>query len=101
MVKLFLILTGIIFLLLSPFAKAEYRAFMLKITAPNGQDYRLVKSTLDHIQYPIYHPIDSKETITYIETWRCRGNTSEQKPICMSPSELKQASSLSPDGTQP
>lgn len=83
------------FLFFAPVAAfAEYRVFLLKIskrstdasapqTAP--QDFRLVESTLDHIQYRYYYPVAADEDVTYIATWRCRGRTSDFKPHCPNP----------------
>lgn len=69
---------------------AEYRAYRLKITnSATGQE-RIVTSTMDHIQYPDYFPVQAFETISYIESWMCRGNTSNYKLICAPPSTRTQ-----------
>lgn len=67
-------------------AKAEYRAYRLKINNTTTGQERIVLSTLDHIQYPGYHPVNANETVQYVESWMCRGNTSGYKPICAQPS---------------
>lgn len=88
------------FFIFSPLcSKAEYRVFLLKISKrapasaqpvnpaepPAAQDYRLVESTLDHIQYRYYHPVAADEDVTYIATWRCYGRTDGFKPHCPNP----------------
>lgn len=75
-----------IFLCSSLSANAEYRAFLLRIAKrADPQDYRLVISTLDPLQYPGYHPLKPDELITYDDTWLCRGHTGYEKPICSNP----------------
>jgi len=91
--------------------KAEYRAFLLQIKtnkpasapkAPADQNPpaetsdnpyliegpRLVKSSLDPYQYRGYYHLRPEESVTYIDTWRCPGNTGGIKEICKSPKEL-------------
>lgn len=71
--------------LILPLAHAEYRAFELVITdSATGQE-RTEISTLDPNQYRGYHPVKSTETVSYRATWRCRGNTSNFKPVCKQP----------------
>ena len=79
----------ILFILFSVAAKAEYRAFLLRITGPQGE--RLVKSNHDPEQYVGYFPIQQNEQIVYVDTWMCKGRTSDFRQICPSPRE--------PDGT--
>lgn len=69
---------------------AEYRVFMLKIMKksqdPNmAQDFRLVESTLDPIQYRYYYPVAADEEVTYTDTWRCYGRTGDFQPLCPNP----------------
>lgn len=67
-------------------AHAEYRVFLLRIAKrSDAQDYRLVTSTLDPLQYPGYYPLKPDELITYDDTWLCRGHTGYEKPICPNP----------------
>lgn len=92
------------------FPKAEYRAFLLKITQPPDPNaanqppaenvqppFRLVKSNLDHLQYPMYYPLQPGETIEYIDTWMCPGRTGGMTPICESPESKKKAAFLPPE----
>lgn len=83
------ILLTLSILLFPLFSHAEYRVFLLKIAkraAPAAdQSYRLVESTLDPLQYVGYHPVPADEYVSYIDTWRCRGNTSNFKPHCPNP----------------
>lgn len=80
------------FLFLMPaLVQAEYRVFVLKISKKSSadpqaaQDFRLVESTLDHIQYRYYYPVAADEEVTYIDTWRCYGRTSDFQPHCPNP----------------
>lgn len=82
------------FFLLPHFGYAEYRVFLLKIAKkapvqntapPTPQDFRLVESTLDHIQYRYYYPVAADEEVTYIDTWRCYGRTDNFQPHCPNP----------------
>lgn len=66
-------------------AFAEYRMFTLKITNTETQDYRLVNSTLDPLQYPAYYPVRANEIVQYTDTWRCFGRTSPDIPPCPNP----------------
>jgi len=52
-------------------ALAEYRVFELVITNTTSGQSRKVKSTLDDIQYPTYHPVRKDETIAIEDTWMC------------------------------
>ncbi|HEY8272349.1 MAG TPA: hypothetical protein VIG33_15770 [Pseudobdellovibrionaceae bacterium] len=67
---------------LSVITHAEYRMFTLKITNKNTQDYRLVDSTLDPVQYPYYYPVQKDEVVQYTDTWRCYGRTGGGLPPC-------------------
>lgn len=78
--KLILLICG-----LSVIAHAEYRMFTLKITNTQTNDYRLVDSTLDPIQYPYYYPLQKDEIVQYTDTWRCYGDTGSGKRPCPNP----------------
>lgn len=91
-VKYRIFLSAFLFVLLPAFAQAEYRVFVLKITkksadpqAAQTQDFRLVESTLDHVQYRYYYPVAADEEVTYIDTWRCYGRTGDFQPHCPNP----------------
>jgi hypothetical protein len=66
-------------------ARAEYRAFELVITDSTSGQERVVLSTLDPNQYRGYYPVKPSEKVTYRQTWRCKGNTSDYKAICPKP----------------
>jgi hypothetical protein len=83
------------FILFPLLAQAEYRAFELVITNKVTGTERVVLSSLDPDQYRGYYPLDPGETITYRDTWMCKGNTSE-KQICPKPPRPAKPS-LSPD----
>ncbi|WP_413288266.1 hypothetical protein [Bdellovibrio sp. HCB337] len=59
--------------------------FTLKITNTKTQDYRLVDSTLDPLQYPYYYPVQQDEIVQYTDTWRCYGRTGGGQPPCPNP----------------
>jgi hypothetical protein len=77
-------------------AKAEYRAFELVIANKVTGTERIVLSSLDPDQYRGYHALDPNETITYRDTWMCRGNTSD-KQICPKPERPQKKPSQGPD----
>jgi hypothetical protein len=82
-------------------ARAEYRAFELVITNTVTGTERIVLATLDPDQYRGYHPLDAGETITYRDTWMCKGNTAE-KQICPKPArDEKPSQSPDPKPTKP
>ncbi len=72
-----------------PRTKAEYRAFLLRISEGENEGVE-VKSTLDPDQYRGYNQVSPTARISYSETWLCKGRTA-QMPICPSPSELEDA----------
>lgn len=80
-------LSAFFFLILwSQASLAEYRVFVLKIyKRDNPQDFRLVESTLDHVQYRYYYHVTASEEVTYIDTWRCYGRTGDFAPHCPNP----------------
>ncbi len=71
---------------------AEYRAYELRIVdAIDSTEYR-VMTTLDPFQYTGYYPLRKSQKISLLDSWMCRGNTSDHKPLCPSP----RASSVRP-----
>lgn len=84
MLVLFLILTWT-----ATRAPAEIRVFLLRIAKKSDpQDFRLVKSTLDPLQYPYFYPVSSDEVVTYDDTWRCWDRTGDFRELCKSPREI-------------
>ena len=75
----------ILALIMSASCFAEYRAFQLLITNAETQSTRTVISTLDHIQYPQYYPLEPNETAAIQETWMCYHNGSHFQDICPNP----------------
>lgn len=61
---------------------AEYRAFTLQITNVKSNTVRQFDSTLDPDQYVTFYPLRRDEQIQYIDTWICKGNTSDSFQIC-------------------
>ena len=91
-------LSAFFILLFSTSTQAEYRVFLLKIAktssasaeatadrSPSSQDFRLVESTLDHIQYRYIYQVAPDEEVSYIDTWRCYGRTDGFKAFCPNP----------------
>ena len=74
-------------LLTSKLAFAEYRAFELVIVNSTTGEDRVQLSNLDPLQYRRYYPVKPDESVTYRQTWMCRGNTSHFKRICPNPKE--------------
>ena len=71
-----------IFLSLSFTAEAKYRAYKLAIINEEAGTEKAILSTLDHIQYVDYYHLNPGETIQYLDSWMCWGNTGGHKPIC-------------------
>lgn len=75
-------------------AHGEYRVFKLKITKtappaapgekPSEPESRELLSNLDPDQYRGFYPVAADETVSYTETWRCRGRT-DGKEYCENP----------------
>lgn len=75
----------VLFLSFLTAAKAEYRVFILEITNTKQNTTRTIKSTLDPLQYQSIYPLAPNESITYTDTWRCRGNTAFLTTLCNKP----------------
>ena len=80
-------------------AQAEYRVFVLKITKTSKDpsvpaSSRTLESTLDPDQYRGYYTVEADETVSYTDTWRCRGRTNDL-PLC--PNPRNPASTQGPD----
>lgn len=82
-----ILLYSIIFI--SSFSWAEYRVFKLQITNSKTKQIKQFQSTLDPIQYTNLYPLAQFESITYVQTWRCKGRTDLFKPHCEPPANSK------------
>jgi len=82
----------------SPAVRAEYRAFTLAINDTRSGQTRLVTGTLDHIQYPGYHPLRQWETIAIQDTWMCWGRQGDFKAICPNPKNSASGPARPPAG---
>ena len=82
MPKIFIILLTLGY---SLFSFAEYRVFKLEFTNTKTNQTRQIQSTLDPEQFKSIYPLKADETVTYVQTWRCKGNTSQYQPHCQSP----------------
>ena len=78
-----------IILMLSLEGKAEYRAFILHLFNSEKNLVRLIETTLDPDQYKTIYPLSPHESLTYVETWRCKGRTDFFKPICAKPTKAQ------------
>lgn len=56
----------------------------------------MVESTLDPHQYPLYYPVQANEVISYTETWRCYGRTSDFQAYCPNPKAQSPAPTTNP-----
>ena len=75
---------GILFLFFSHFdTSAEYRAYELTISDSITNQSRVVVTTLDHLQYPMYYTVHKDERTQITGTWMCKGRTDGFAPICM------------------
>ncbi len=91
-------------LLLTQFAQAEYRVFLLELTEtpetteappaagaptatkPPGAPIKTqFPSNLDPRQYVGYFPLKPNQSLDYIDTWMCPGRTDYFKPYCPTP----------------
>ena len=63
--------------------------FLIEIKSADGTEIRQVLSNLDPDQYPGYYPLKSGETLSYKDTWMCRGRTNGTPP-CPNPKDLIQ-----------
>jgi hypothetical protein len=75
----------LLFFIISLTAQAEYRVFTLMIHNEKTNESRQFDSTLDPEQYKTFYPLNANETIVYIDTWRCKGRTSDFKQLCLKP----------------
>jgi len=72
-------------LLFSELSLAEYRVFLLKVTAADGTPVRELASTLDPDQYRGYYHLPAGQKLSYQQTWRCKGQTGGFTPLCPNP----------------
>ena len=80
------------FILLTPIVSfSGYRVFELSIKNEETGQERKVTSTLDHIQYNEYYPVDANEYIEYVDSWMCWGNYSYHKQACPRPTSRQPA----------
>lgn len=68
-----------------PSSLAEYRAYELIIENEEKGTQRRVVTTLDHIQYPSYYPIQQKEKVLLAKSWMCWGASDYHQDICPAP----------------
>ena len=66
-------------------AYAEYRVFRLQIYDSQGQPLRQINSTLDHLQYPAYYPLNPGEAIAYLDSWMCWQRSDHSDTLCADP----------------
>jgi hypothetical protein len=78
-------------------AFAEYRAFELKIENSETGASRSEITTLDHLQYPKFYPLQKNERVGYVDSWMCRENTSHFKKICPKPDRSAASVTKRPD----
>ena len=74
------------FLSASP-ARAELRAFRLKIVDSENQAERFVVTRLDHVQYPMYNHLRQTEVVSIDQTWMCYLRSDYTGALCAPPAE--------------
>ncbi len=84
-----MLLLAFIVSLQTQFCSAEYRTFELRIDDIEKNKSRTATSTLDHLQYARYFPLQKNEVVVYVDSWMCKGNTSNFKPTCKKPEPLQ------------
>ncbi len=75
----------IVLFLYSSSGVAEYRVFELNIVDESAGKTRMVKTTLDHLQYKYYHHVKPTEYVQYKTSWKCFGNHSHFTRFCKNP----------------
>lgn len=83
------------------YCAAEYRTFELRIDDTIKNKSRTVTGTLDHLQYPRYFPLQKGEVAVYVDSWMCKGNTSNFKPTCKKPEPLTPLATQAPSSPNP
>lgn len=68
-------------------AKAELRAFQLKITDSQNGTERMVVSRFDHMQYPMYFTVKKSEVVEIHQTWMCWNRSDYAGSLCAPPAE--------------
>ena len=76
---------------------ADYRVFVLEIKNTTSNEIKTIKSTLDPEQFVTVFPIERDQIITYVETWRCTGNTNNFRSFCINPNSQTRTPEQSPD----
>lgn len=74
-------------ILFSSLAQAEYRVFILLLSNKKAATARQIQTTLDPEQYKTLYPLNEGETLTYVDTWMCRGRTDDFRPHCDKPAK--------------
>jgi len=74
-------------------ARAEYRAFELRIDNTEKGTSRPAFSTFDQIQYPRFYPLAKNEVIHYVDSWMCFENMSNFRKMCAKPDRAPAAAS--------
>jgi len=90
-VKNFLVISLIFF---TSIAQAEYRVFMLLLSNQKTSTARQIQTTLDPEQYKTLYPLNEGETLSYVDTWMCKGRTDDFRPHCDKPVKPASAAAL-------
>lgn len=68
-------------------ARAELRAFRLKITNTATGTERYVVTRFDHVQYPMYNFVARTETLEIAQTWMCYNRNDYVGVLCPNPAD--------------
>lgn len=75
---------------------------MLLLSNSKKASARQIQTTLDPEQYKTLYPLNEGETLTYVDTWMCKGRTDDFRPHCDKPVKAAPAAaSLDQAGRQP
>ena len=77
-------------------AKAELRAFRLKITDTTNGTEREVITRFDHEQYPMYNFLKRTEVAAIVQTWMCYDRSDYKGQLCPPPAESPDTQGRSP-----
>lgn len=95
-------LSVIVFLaVLTDEVRAEQRIFELVITEVESGRARTALSTLDEIQYPMYHHVRKNEVVSVRDSWMCYRRSDHFTRPCPNPRAPAGEAPAAPPGAAP
>lgn len=58
---------------------------MLLVSNPKMATARQIQTTLDPEQFKTIYPLNEGESLSYVDTWMCKGRTDDFRPHCDKP----------------